>query len=80
MGVFLCRVFPIMPQVAVTTTTTTSPVTVVCSRASFITMTVDHFCGTYLVQTISGQHDMVLLTQLILRDTVRGSVGLTTIS
>ena len=65
-----------MSQVTVTATTTTSPVTVECSRASLIVMTVT-LAPTSVDQTILGQHDMVVLQKLILRDTVRGSAGLT---
>ena len=73
--IFLCSVFLIMSQVTVTTTTTTTPVTVVCSGASPITMTIS-MASTVVGLPISGQQDVVLLPQLIWRDTMRGFVGL----
>ena len=48
----------------------------VCSRAVLICMTVTQ-APTSVDQTIFGQHD-VLQPKLILRDTMRGSAGLTT--
>ena len=65
-----------MSQVtAVPTTTTTPPVTIMCSSGLSITTTVTVAPTTgYLA--IFGQHDVVLPPQLILRDTMRGSVGL----
>ena len=65
-----------MSQVTVTTTTTTAAVTV-CSRVIFKTMMV-MLSSNSLGKTMSGQHDVVWPLQLILKDTVRGSVGLTT--
>ena len=65
----------IMSQVTVTTTTYT--VTVVCSGALLFTMTAI-LAPTSMGQTTLGQHDVVLPTHLILRDTVRDSAGLTT--
>ena len=61
----------------VTVTTTTPPVTVVYSRATLITMTV-MLAVTSEHQMTLGQHDVVLLPQLILKHTVRGSGGHTT--
>ena len=66
----------IMPEVNVTTTSTTPPVIVVCSRALSITTTIT-MAPTTLHLAVSGQYDVVLLPQLILRDTVKGSVSLT---
>ena len=54
-----------------TTTTTTLPVTLGYSRASLITTTVK-MAFTYVGQTTSGKHDVVLLPQLIPRDTMGG--------
>ena len=74
--VFLCSIFLIMSHVTVTTIT--PPVTVVCSGAPSITMSVT-ISPTSVGLTASGQNDMVLLPQLILSDTMRVSVGLTTL-
>ena len=65
-----------MSQVTVTNITITLPVTGVCSGASLITMTIV-MASTSVGQSTSGQHDVVLLPQLILRDTMKGSVGIT---
>ena len=62
----------------VTATTTTSAVKVVCSRASLITMTVT-ITPTSVDLAAVGQHDMILPTQLILMNTMMGSVDLTTV-
>ena len=59
-------------------TTITPPVTVVCSRASPVTMTVT-IAPTCMGLAASGQHDVVLLLQVIPKDTLRGSVGLATV-
>ena len=56
----------------VTVTTTTPPVTVVCSRVSLITMMVT-LAPTSVGQITLGLHDMVLLQQFIPRDTLWGS-------
>ena len=56
-------------------TTTTSPVTVVCSGASLITK-MDMLAPTSVGQITLDQQDVVLPPQFILRDTVRGFVGL----
>ena len=75
----------------VTVTTTTAPVTVVCYWAitmtvTLVTTTVDlpalgqHDVHTSMDVTKLGQHDVVLPPQLILRDSMRGSVGLATVS
>ena len=66
-----------MSQVTVTTTTITHPVTVVFSIASPITMTILRDPSSVGLPT-SGQHDVVLPLQVILWDTVRGSIGLST--
>ena len=68
-----------MSQVTQTTTTTiTTPhVTLVYTRAMLITKMVI-LAATSVDQMISGQHDMVLLPQLIMMDTIRSFVGLTT--
>ena len=62
----------------VTLTTATPPVTVACPRTTSITATV---IMTVIFVSLAGfgQHGVVLLPQLILRDTIRGSVGLTTV-
>ena len=75
-AVFLCIVFLIMFQV--TATTTTPPVTVLCSSSSSITMIVT-MTPTAVDLVASGQYDVVLPPPLILRETVRGSIGLTTV-
>ena len=62
----------------VTATTTTPPVTVVCHGASPITLTVT-MAPTSVGLAASDQLDMVLPPQLIPRDTMRDSVGLTTV-
>ena len=54
-----------------TNTTTTPPVTVVFSGASFITMTATT-APTSVEQMTSGQQDVILPPQLIQRDTLRG--------
>ena len=61
-----------------TTTTTTPSVTVVCSRTLLIT-TVIMLAPTSVDQIPLGQHDVVLLPQMIIRDRMGGSVGLTTV-
>ena len=69
--------------------TTVLPVTVVCSRVITMTVTlaptvvdlsalVQHDVHTMADLTVLGQYEVVLLPQLILRDTIRGSVGLAT--
>ena len=67
----------IMSQVTVTTTTVTQPVTVVCCGSSLITVTV-MLGPTFVSQMTSGNHDMFLPPQLIMRNTVRGTAGLST--
>ena len=75
-GSFPCTVFFIMSQA--TLTTTTPPVTFVYSSASTKTTTVT-MAPTSLGQTAAlYQHD-VLPSPLILRDTIRGLVGLATV-
>ena len=71
MDVFSFIVFLIMFQV--TATTITEPVTVVCTRASLITMTVTVVPNSVGLAA-SGQHNVVLPPQLILRETMRGSL------
>ena len=73
-GIFSFSMFLIISQV--TATTTTPPVTVVCSRTISMTVTL---VPTAVDLTAFGQHDVVLPPQLILRNTVRGSVCLTTV-
>ena len=73
---FLDSVFLIM--LPITATTTIQPLTVVCSRASLITMTVT-MAPTSVHLTASDQLDLVLPPQLLHRDTMRGSFGLTTV-
>ena len=63
----------IISQVTVTTTTT-PPLTVVGSEAMLITI-MNMLAPTSVGKTTLGQHNVVLLPQLILRDTMRGSVG-----
>ena len=72
----ICSVFLIMSPV--TATTTTAPVIVVHSGASPITTTV------IVTSTSKGlaawyQHVVVLVPQLILMDTMKGSIGPTTV-
>ena len=69
--------FLIMLQVAVSNTTTTPHVTAVCSGALLISMTFA-LPPTPVGQTTLSQHDVVLPPKVILRDTMRGPVGLTT--
>ena len=73
---FLCSVFFIMSQATVTTTA--PPVTVVCSSAPSFTM-IATMVQTTLGLAAFGQHDVVLLPLLILRDTMRFSVGFATL-
>ena len=67
--------------------TTTIPVTVVCSRAINMTVTLDstpanlpaldqHEMHTTVDLATSGQYGMVLLSWFICRDTMKGSFGL----
>ena len=74
---FLYSVSLILSQITVTTATTVPPVTVVCSGPSPITMAVI-MASIPVVLPASGQNDVVLPPWLIPRDTVWGSVGLTT--
>ena len=74
--VFLCSVF--LTMCPVTTTTATTPQTVVCSRASTITTTLT-IASTSVGLAALGEHDVVLTLQMILRDTMRGSGGLATV-
>ena len=62
----------------VTTTSTNPPVTIVCSRALLITMTVTMAPTSVGLATL-GQHDVILPPQWIIRDTMRGLSGLATI-
>ena len=59
-----------------TTTTTTPSVTAVCSGASLIN-TIITLPPTSVGQITSGQQNVVLQPQLIQRETMRGSAGLT---
>ena len=61
-----------MSQVTITNTTTTPSMTAVCSRTTLITKMV------MLAPTSVGQTTLGQPPQLILKDTVKGSVGLTT--
>ena len=67
-----------MSQVTVTPTTTTAPVTVVYFGISPITVTVMMAPTSVFLPTLC-QHDVVQPPLLILRDTMRVSVGLTTV-
>ena len=80
MDFFICSVLLIMPSLNATTMqpTTTPPVTVVCPRASVITRTAT-VAPSSVDLAASDQHYVVLPPQLILRNTVRNSVGLTTL-
>ena len=60
------------------TTTTTPPVTVVCSRTPPITMAVK-MASISIGLAASDQHDGILPQQLIQKDTVWSSVGITTL-
>ena len=88
--VFLFHVFLFMSQVTVTTST--PPVTIVCSSTSLITLTVtvastavdlvtlgQHYIHTAVDLAASGQHGVVQPPPFILRDTVRSSVDLATV-
>ena len=66
-----------MSEVTVTTTTITAPVTVVCLSGPSITVTVT-MASMLVGLTTFGEDNMVLLPQLIQRETMRGSVGLNT--
>ena len=72
---FLCSVFLMMSPVAATTTTTAA---VMCSRESPITTTVT-MVSNFVGLAAFGQLDVILPPQFILRDTVRSSIGLTTV-
>ena len=67
---FLCSIFILSQAYA----TTTPPVTVVCSGASVLLMTITMAPTLMGLPATQGQHDVVLLPLLILRDT-RGVVG-----
>ena len=73
---FSYSVFHIMSQATVTTTT--PPLTILCSRAMIIAMMI-MLALTYVGQTTLRQHNVVLPPWLILRDKRRGSVGLNSI-
>ena len=66
--------FLIMSQVTATSTGTTPPVTFVCSGVMLITVIVT-LITISVYQTTFGQHDVVLLPQLIPQDLVMGSVA-----
>ena len=76
MCVFLCSVFLIM--FVVMGTITTPSVTVVCSRLS-TTITAVTMAPTTLGLAAVGRHDVAPPPQLILRDTIGGSVGFATV-
>ena len=59
-------------------TTNTPPVTAVCSSAVTTTMTAVMVPTSTVLAAALG-HDVVLLPPQILKDTVRGIVGLTTV-
>ena len=61
-----------------TVTTITPPVTVVCSSATVTTMTLTIAPVPMQLASASVQHDVALPPPLILRDTIRGVAGLTT--
>ena len=67
-----------MSQVAMSTTSTTLSETVVCSGALLITTTV-MLAPTSVGLITLDQQDVVLLLQLIPRDMMRGSAGLTNV-
>ena len=67
--------FLIMSQV--TATPTTAPMTIVCTRASSISVTATMASMTVGLAA-SGQYDVVLILQLIPCGTIRGYVGLLT--
>ena len=74
--IFLCSIF-IMSQASVTTATTTSPpMTIVCSGTSSFLMTVTMTSTLMELSVTLGQHDVFLPPPLMLRDT-RGVVDLT---
>ena len=55
-------------------TTITPPVTVLCSRAMLIIMTIT-LASTSVDQIKLGRQDVIMLPQLILRDTMKDSVA-----
>ena len=59
--------------------TTTPPVTVVSSGASATIKTVTMASTSRGLAAASGKHDVVLLSPVIPRDTVRGVIGLATV-
>ena len=63
-----------MSQVTVTFTTTTPPVTVVCSRPTLIT-TMVMLAPTFVGLMTSNHHDVVLLSLFIVRDRMGSSAG-----
>ena len=63
----------------VTTTTTPAPVTVACSGATTTVTTLTMVPTSIRLAAALGQHDVVLLPQLIPRDIIRGVVGLATV-
>ena len=69
-----CNVFIVMSQVTLTTTIITLPLMVLCSGALLIAMTVT-WVPTSVGLRVLGQHDVVLLPQLILRYTMMGSAS-----
>ena len=75
---FLCSDFIMSQASATTAITTTLPVIVVCSGTSSLLMTITMAPTLMELPVTVGQHDVVLLWLLMLRDT-RGVVGLTTV-
>ena len=66
---FFCSVFPIVSPA--TSTSTTPPVTFMCSRTSPTSMSVT-IAAISVVLVALGEHEVVLPPHLILRDTVKG--------
>ena len=60
----------------VTVTTTTPHVTVICSSVLTLATTVAVHRISVGLAVASGQHDVVLPPPLILRDTMRGVIGI----
>ena len=77
MVVILCGVFIILSQVAATTTT---PSLTVVSSASTTTMAVMMAPTSLKLAAGVGQHNVVMMSPLILRYTIRGVVGLANVT
>ena len=65
----------IMSQATMTMTTITLPVSAVCCGTSLITV-MAKLAPTSVSQITLGQQDVILQQELILKDTSRGSAGL----